>query len=154
MSVMNKNLLQIISTHAYEEIVSKVKEFVGEEASKYILPGVIKALEESDRVIREDILIEWLDVESMRVCTHCGAIMEEGWYMECGGYACSDECAAQMVDLTMEEFAKWRIYKADIVEYLRETNDARDIGELSAEECDKIIEHIALQCDSCWTEWY
>ena len=81
MSVMNKNLLQIISTHAYEEIVSKVKEFVGEEASKYILPGVIKALEESDRVIREDILIEWLDVESMRVCTHCGAIMEEGWYM-------------------------------------------------------------------------
>ena len=151
---MNKNLLQIISTHAYEEIVSKVKEFVGEEASKYILPGVIKALEEGDRVIREDILIGWLDVESMRVCTHCGAIMEEGWYMECGGYACSDECAAQMVDLTMEEFAKWRIYKADIVEYLRETNDARDIGELSAEECDKIIEHIALQCDSCWTEWY
>ena len=151
---MNKNLLQIISTHAYEEIVSKVKEFVGEEASKSILPGVIKALEEGDRVIREDILIGWLDVESMRVCTHCGAIMEEGWYMECGGYACSDECAAQMVDLTMEEFAKWRIYKADIVEYLRETNDARDIGELSAEECDKIIEHIALQCDSCWTEWY
>lgn len=105
-------------------------------------------------IIREDILIGWLDVESMRVCTHCGAIMEEGWYMECGGYACSDECAAQMVDLTMGEFAKWRIYKADIVEYLRETNDARDIGELSAEECDKIIEHIALQCDSCWTEWY
>ena len=149
-----KKIDQMISTHAYDEIVSKVKEFVGEEASKYILPGVIKALEEGDRVIREDILIGWLDVESMRVCTHCGAIMEEGWYMECGGYACSDECAAQMVDLTMEEFAKWRIYKADIVEYLRETNDARDIGELSAEECDKIIEHIALQCDSCWTEWY
>lgn len=149
-----KKIDQMISTHAYDEIVSKVKEFVGEEASKYILPGVIKALEEGDRVIREDILIGWLDVESMRVCTHCGAIMEEGWYMECGGYACSDECAAQMVDLTMEEFAKWRIYKADIVEYLRETNDARDIGELSAEECDKIIEHIALRCDSCWTEWY
>lgn len=39
----------------------------------------------------------------------------------------------------MEEFAKWRIYKDDIVEYLRETKDIRDITELSAEECDDII---------------
>ena len=80
--------------------------------------------------------------------------MEEGWYMECGGYACSDECSAQIVDLTMEEFAKWRIYKADIVEYLKQSNDSRDINELSAEECEEIVEQIALRCDSCWTEWY
>ena len=147
-------LSQMISAHAYDEIVNKVKEFVGAEASKYILPGVIRALEEGDRVVREEILNGWLDVESMRVWSHCGAIMEEGWYMECGGYACSDECAAQIVGLTMEEFAKWRIYKADIVEYLKQSNDSRDINELSAEECEKIVEQIALRCDSCWTEWY
>ena len=28
----------MISAHAYDEIVSKVKEYVGEEASEYILP--------------------------------------------------------------------------------------------------------------------
>ena len=150
---MNKNLSQMISAHAYDEIVSKVKECVGEEASEYILPGVIKALEEGDKVVREEILIGWLDVDSMRVCSRCGAIMEEGWYMECGGYACSDECAAQIVGLTMEEFAKWRIYKADVMEYLKQINDPRDICELSTEECEKIIEHIALRCDSYWTEW-
>lgn len=149
-----KKISQIISTHAYDEIVSKVKECVGDEASKYILPGVIKALEEGDGHVREEILIGWLDVDSMRVCSQCGAIMEEGWYMECGGYACSDECAAQIVGLTMEEFAKWRIYKADVMEYLKQTNDPRDISELSTEECEKIIEHIALRCDSYWTEWY
>lgn len=148
------SLSQTISTHAYDEIVSKVKEYVGEEASKYILPGVIRALEEGGGHVREEVLSGWLDVESMRVCTHCGAIMEEGWYMEYDGYACSDECAAQIVDLTMEEFAKWRIYKADIVEYLKQSNDSRDINELSAEECEKIVEQIALRCDSCWTEWY
>ena len=54
----------------------------------------------------------------------------------------------------MEEFAKWCIYKADIVEYLKQSNDSRDINELSAEECEKIVEQIALRCDSCWTEWY
>ena len=151
---MTNNLPQTISAHAYDEIVSKVKEYVGEEASAYILPGVIKALEDGNGRVREDILIGWLDVESMRVCTHCGAIMEEGWYMECSGYACSDECAAQIVGLTMEEFAKWRIYKADIVEYLKQSNDSRDINELSTEECERIIEQIALRCDSCWTEWY
>ena len=144
----------MISAHAYDEIVSKVKEFVGDEASKYLLPGVVKALEEGDGHVREDVLIGWLDVDSMRVCTHCGAIMEEGWYMECGGYACGDECAAQLVGLSMEEFAKWRIYKEDIVEYLRETKDARNISELSAEECDKIIENIAPHRDYYWTEWY
>ena len=54
----------------------------------------------------------------------------------------------------MEEFAKWRIYKADIVEYLKQSNNSRDINELSAEGCEKIVEQIALRCDSCWTEWY
>ena len=54
----------------------------------------------------------------------------------------------------MEEFAKWRIYKEDIVEYLRETKDARNITELSEEECDKIIENIAPHRDYYWTEWY
>ena len=46
-------LVQIISTHAYEEIVSKVKENVGEEASKYILPGVFKALEDGSVFVRK-----------------------------------------------------------------------------------------------------
>ena len=80
--------------------------------------------------------------------------MEEGWYLECNGYACSDECAAQSEGITMEEFEKWRTYKDDIVEYLRETKDTRDITKLSAEECDKIIESIAPHRDYYWTEWY
>ena len=69
---MNKNLPQMISSHAYDEIVSKVKEYVGEEASEYILLGIIKALEEGGGVVREEIHNGWLDVESMRVCSYCG----------------------------------------------------------------------------------
>lgn len=71
----------MISKHAYDEIVAKVKERIGEESFEYIFPGIKKALEEGSGAVREEILINWLNVDSMRVCTQCGAIMEEGWYL-------------------------------------------------------------------------
>ena len=97
---MKNNLKQMISVDAYNEIVEKVKEAVGKNASAYILPAVIKALEEGSGNVREEILSEWLNVDSMRVCTQCGAIMQEGWYLNTNGYACSDECAAKSEGIT------------------------------------------------------
>ena len=149
-----KTLESMISEHAYEEIVEKVKEQVGEAAFEYIFPAVKKALEEGSGVAREEILINWLDVSSMRVCTQCGAIMEEGWYLNDAGYACSDECAAKSEGITMEEFEKWRIYKDDIVSYLEDEGQGRKIEDLTKEECDEIIDELSDDLDYYYTEWY
>ena len=144
----------MISVDAYNEIVEKVKEAVGKNASAYILPAVIKALEEGSGNVREEILSEWLNVDSMRVCTQCGAIMQEGWYLNTNGYACSDECAAKSEGITMEQFEKWRIYKDDIVSYLEDEGKGRKIEDLSKEECDEIIDVCCKDCDYYYTEWY
>lgn len=144
-----------LTEHNCDEIRSKVIEFVGERvADEYILPAVCQALEEGDGEVREDILCGWLNCDSMRVCTTCGAIMSEGWYLNCAGYACSDECAAKSEGITMEQFEKWRIYKDDIIQWLDDNDDPRSIDELSKEECDIIIEDFAGDRDYYWTEWY
>ena len=90
----------------------------------------------------------------MRVCTQCGAIMEEGWYLNDAGYACSDECAAKSEGITMEEFEKWRIYKDDIISYLEDEGEGRKIEDLTKEECDEIIDEIPDDLDYYYTEWY
>lgn len=149
-----QKLETMISAHAYEEIVEKLKKQVGEDAFEYLFPAVKKALEEGSGDCREQILISWLNVDSMRVCTQCGAIMEEGWYLNCAGYACSDECAAKSEGITMEEFRKWRIYKDDIVSYLEDEDEGRKIEDLTKEECDEIIDEIADDLDYYYTEWY
>ena len=149
-----QTLEEMVSKHAYEEIVSKVKEQVGEESFDYIFPAVKKALEEGDGNIREEILINWLDCDSMRVCTQCGDIMEEGWYLNTNGYACSDECAAKSEGITMEQFEKWRIYKDDIVTYLEDEGEGRKIEDLTKEECDEIIDEYCNDCDYYYTQWY
>ena len=149
-----QKLESMISAHAYEEIVEKLKKQVGEDAFEYLFPAVKKALEEGSGDCREHILISWLNVDSMRVCTQCGAIMEEGWYLNCNGYACSDECAAKSEGITMEEFEKWRIYKDDIVSYLEDEDEGRKIEDLTKEECDEIIDEIADDLDYYYTSWY
>ena len=151
---MKNNLKQMISADTYNEIVEKVKEAVGKNASAYILPAVIKALEEGSGNVREEILSEWLNVDSMRVCTQCGAIMQKGWYLNTNGYACSDECAAKSEGITMEQFEKWRIYKDDIVSYLEDEGKGRKIEDLSKEKCDEIINMCCNDCDYYYTEWY
>lgn len=149
-----ETLESMVSKHAYDEIVSKVKEQVGEECFDYIFPGIKKALEEGSGNVREEILINWLDCDSMRVCTYCGKIMEEGWYLNCNGYACSDECAAESEGITMEQFKKWRIYKDDIVSYLEDENEGRKIEDLTKEECDEIIDELSDDLDYYYTSWY
>lgn len=149
-----QKLESMISAHAYEEIVEKLKKQVGEDAFEYLFPAVKKALEEGSGKVREEIIINWLDCDSMRVCTQCGAIMEEGWYLNCNGYACSDECAAKSEGITMEQFKKWRIYKDDIITYLKEEGKGRKIEDLTKEECDEIIEDYCSDCDYYYTEWY
>lgn len=151
---MEKKLENIISRHAYDELKEKVIEQVGEKASEYIFPAVKKALEEGDGVLREELLSEWLNVDSMRVCSECGAIMEEGWYLNCAGYACSDECAAKNEGISMEEFECYQIYKDDIIEWLQDNDDPRSIDQLSKEECAAIIEEVADDREYYWTEWY
>lgn len=144
----------MVSQHCYDEIVGNLKERIGDEAFEYIFPAVKKALEEGSGNIRERILIGWLDCDSCRVCSKCGAIMEEGWYMDSAGYACSDECAAEIEGITMEQFAKWRIYKDDIIEYLDNEGEGRKIDDLTKEECDEIIDEYCVDCDYYYTQWF
>ena len=148
-------LKTMISEHCYDELVEKLTEQVGENNSKVMLPAVAKALVEGGREEREQILINWLDMDSCRVCTTCGKIMEEGWYLNDAGYACSDECAAKSEGITMEQFRKWKIYKDDIIDYLRREGKGRTIDELSEDECADIINNeIMDNVDWYWTEWY
>lgn len=149
-----QTLESMISKHAYEEIEKKVSDLFGEKTATFLFPAIKKALEEGDRDVRENILINWLDVDSMRVCTQCGAIMEEGWYLNNAGYACSDECAAKSEGITMEQFAKWKIYKDDIVSHLEEEGKGRKIDDLTKEECEEIINEIAGDLEYYYTEWY
>ena len=149
-----QTLEEMVSKHAYDEIVAKVKEQVGEESFGYIFPGIKKALEEGSGAVRNEILSSWLNCDSMRVCTYCGKIMEEGWYLDSNGYACSDECAAESEGVTMEQFEKWRIYKDDIVSYLEDEGKGRKIEDLTKEECDEIIEATCQNCDYYYTAWY
>lgn len=151
-----EKLKTMISEHCYDELVKKLTERVGENNAKVMLPAVAKALVEGGREEREQILINWLDMDSCRVCTTCGKIMEEGWYLNNAGYACSDECAAKSEGITMEQFKKWKIYKDDIIDYLRREGKGRTIDELSDDECADIInDHIDMEnLEYYWTEWY
>lgn len=149
-----QTLEKMVSKHAYDEIVSKVKVQVGEESFDYIFPAIKKALEEGDGAVRGEILENWLNCDSMRVCNYCGKIMEEGWYLDSHGYACSDECAAESEGITMEEFKKYRIYKDDIVSYLEDEGKGRKIEDLTKEECDEIIKNTCQDCDYYYTSWY
>lgn len=150
-----QTLETMISAHAYDEIVAKVKAHVGEEAFEYIFPAVKKALEEGSPACKEEILSAWLDVDSMRVCSHCGAIMEEGWYLDCQGYACSDECAMAIMGVpTMELFRRYRIYKEDIDQYLEDEGEGRKEEDLTQEEIDEIIDIVSDDMQACYTEWY
>ena len=150
-----KKLKEMISAHAYDELMKEVRETVGEDAYKYIFPAVEKALEEGDGKVRENILFGWLDIDSMRVCSKCGAIMEEGWYLDALGYACSDECAMQIMRVpTMEKFNRYRIYKEDIDEYLEQEGEGRKEEDLSQEEIDEILNIVSDDIQAGYTEWY
>lgn len=152
---MIEKLKTLISEHCYDELVEKLAEFVGEDNVDTILPAVAKSLVEGDRLQREHILIDWLDMDSCRVCTTCGKIMEEGWYLNDAGYACSDECAAQSEGITMDEFKRYKIYKNDLIEYLESEGKGRKLEDLTEDECAEIInEKIMENVDWYWTEWY
>lgn len=151
---MAKKLEEMISARAYDEIKRKLSLCTGESAAELLFPMVKQALEEGDHDVRYNILIDWLECDTLRVCTQCGAIMQEGWYLNLAGYACSDECAAKSEGITMEEFDRYRIYKDDIIEWLEWNDDPRTIDELSKEECDSIIEEVAADKEYYYTEWY
>ena len=133
-----QTLEEMVSKHAYDEIVAKVKEQVGEESFDYIFPGIKKALEEGSGKVREKILISWLSVDSMRVCTQCGA--------------CS------FPPMRVFELVKyWKSLakaKDDIVSYLEDEGKGRKIEDLTKEECDEIIEANCQDRDYYYTEWY
>lgn len=145
-----KKFESMVSQHCYDEIVAKLKEQVGEEAFLYIFPAVKKALEEGSGKVREEILTGWLEIDSCRVCSECGKIMQEGWY-NMGKYACSDECVMKQDGITKEEFDRYQIYKATIEAQLEE---GQNIEDLSKEEIDQILESVLEDCDAYYTEWY
>ena len=144
-----KKLESMVSQHCYDEIVAKLKEQVGEEAFLYIFPAVKGALEEGSGKVREEILTGWLEIDSCRVCSECGKIMQEGWY-NMGKYACSDECVMKQDGITKEEFDRYQIYKATIEAQLEE---GQNIEDLTKEEIDQILESVLEDCDAYYTEW-
>ena len=152
---MIEKLKTMISEHCYEELVQKLIEQVGANNAMVMLPAVAKALVEGGKGDRERILIDWLDMDSCRVCSTCGKIMEEGWYLNDAGYACSDECAAKSEGITMEEFSRYKIYKNDIIAYLEREGKGRKLEDLTDDECAEIInEEIMDNVEYYWTEWY
>lgn len=145
----------MLSERCYNEIVKKLKDEVGEDAFEYIFPSVKKALEEGSGKVREQILIGWLDVDSCRICSECGAIMEQGWYLDSMGYACGDECAMKIMCVPdMEHFKRYRIYKEDIDGWLEDEGLGRKEEDLTQEEIEKIINEVSEYLDACYTEWY
>lgn len=152
---MIEKLKTLISEHCYDELVEKLTEYVGEDNVQTILPSIAKILVEGTGQQKEHILNNWLDMDSCRVCSTCGKIMEEGWYLNEAGYACSDECAAKSEGITMDEFKRYKIYKDDLIEYLENEGDGRKLEDLSDDECAEIInEKIMDNVDWYWTEWY
>lgn len=152
---MIEKLKTMISEHCYDELVEKLTEYVGEDNVQTILPSIAKILVEGTGQQKEHILNNWLDMDSCRVCTTCGKIMEEGWYLNEAGYACSDECAAKSEGITMDEFKRYKIYKDDLIEYLNAEGKGRKLENLSDDECAEIInDEIMDNVDYYWTEWY
>ena len=152
---MIEKLKTLISEHCYDELVEKLTEYVGEDNVQTILPSIAKILVEGTGQQKEHILNDWLDMDSCRVCTTCGKIMEEGWHLNCAGYACSDECAAKSEGITMDEFKRYKIYKDDLIQYLKDEGKGRKIEDLSEDECAEIInDEIMENVDYYWTEWY
>ena len=151
---MIEKLKTLISEHCYDELVEKLTDYVGQDNVDTILPTIAKILVEGTGDQKEHILIDWLDMDSCRVCSTCGKIMEEGWYLNEAGYACSDECAAKSEGISMDEFKRYRIYKDDIKDYLVYEGINKPIEDLTQEECDEIVDELIDKVDYYWTEWY
>ena len=153
---MEKNdLKRMVSAHTYDTIVEEVKKQVGKKAFKYIFPAVKKALEEGNGEVREEILIGWLDLDCCRVCSNCGAIMEEGWYLDWQGYACSDDCCCKIMGISKEEYDRYSIFLPEIERYLDDEGNGRKPEELTEKEIHEIIEEIMEPMDAYYyTEWY
>ena len=152
---MIEKLKTMISEHCYDELVEKLTEYVGEDNVQTILPSIAKILVEGTGQQKEHILNNWLDMDSCRVCTTCGKIMEEGWYLNEAGYACSDECAAKSEGITMDEFKRYKIYKDDLIDYLEDEGKGRKLEDLTDDEVADIInDEIMDNVDWYWTEWY
>lgn len=151
---MKQKLEEMISVNAYNEIVRKIKGNVGEDVFEIIFPSIKKALEEGIVDDRYAILIDWLDVDSMRVCSHCGKIMEKGWQLGTYGYACSDECCMSLMYIGKEEFDKYSIYKPEIEQFLADEGKGRTLESLTNEEIEKITDNILENLDDYfYTEW-
>ena len=153
-----KSLVEIkkmMSEDSYQELQDKVKEMVGEKNFDTIFPAVVQAIVNGGKEERERILNGWLDMDTCRVCTTCGKIMSEGWYLNDAGYACSDECAAKSEGISMEEFKRYKVYKDDLIEYLNREGKGRKLEDLSDDEVAEIInEDIMDNVEYYWTEWY
>lgn len=147
-------LEEMVSQRCYDEIVSKVKTQVGDKSFDFIFPSVKKALEEGSGEVREQILIEWLNCDTCRVCSHCGSIMEEGWYLGLNGYACSDKCCMKIMGIKKKEYDRYSIYLDDIKEYLDDEGEGRKPEDLTEEEIDEITSSIVNGLDEYYyTEW-
>lgn len=147
-------LESLVSDSCYKEIVKKLKATVGRNSFRRIFPAVKSILESQDGTAREEIR-NWLDIDSYRVCSHCGAIMQEGWYLDCHGYACSDDCCCKIMNITKEEYDRYSIFLPEIEEFLKDEGRGRKPEQLTKEEINEIIDEVMAGLDAYYyTEWY
>lgn len=147
-----EKLEKLISAHALNELERKLEEMVGYDAFYFIYPAVKIALEEGNGNLRSQIIMDWLHLDSCRVCSECGAIMEKGWH-NMGSYACSDECVIKQEGITREEFDRFQIYKQTIQSILDDEGEGRKADDLTKEEIDEILDDIIGDLDAYYTEW-
>lgn len=66
------------------------------------LTGLARAIMDAPTNIKEE-LMDTYDWQNVRICSHCGKFMDEGYYLD-GEYACSDECAIAVYDGDEKQF--------------------------------------------------
>ena len=92
-----------VSKEMRKHIMTVVKaELIAKRCNKDDAEDIAKALiAEPDK--REGIIEEW-ELESLRICEHCGKLMHEGYMVDdCCTY-CSKECVMQDTGWSKEEF--------------------------------------------------
>lgn len=101
-----KSLKDLVSKECYQEIVRSSKESFG-AAFYTMFPAVEHVLIYGDVKAKRAIL-DLLQIDTCRVCDHCGKLMSAGYldeeHLE---YACCKECLQKVKNWSDEELQEW-----------------------------------------------
>ena len=106
-------------------------------------------LENPDRFRPEEFAMVAMEAYELRLCSVCGRFMNEGYFVECGPYYCSEGCSDRDGWTPKERTAGY--YGLNL--YSDEVREAME--RMSPEEFEKWCMEIGDEDDSTifWTEW-